>query len=81
RIAECITGCINGDAAGFCRQLTAWMIERRQVSVLFGRKVSTFVQTGRVLTGLRFEDRDELRVDAAIVAAGPEVRSFISDLP
>ncbi|MBY2924066.1 FAD-dependent oxidoreductase [Rhizobium leguminosarum] len=70
-----------GDAAGFCRQLTAWMIERRQVSVLFGRRVSSFVQAGGVLTGLRFEDRDELHVDAAIVAAGPQIRSLISDLP
>ncbi|MGO8021942.1 FAD-dependent oxidoreductase [Rhizobium leguminosarum] len=70
-----------GDAAGFCSQLTAWMIERRQVSVLFGKRVSSFVQAGGVLTGLRFEDRDELRVDAAIVAAGPQIHSLISDLP
>lgn len=30
---------------------------------------------------MRFEDRDELRVDAAIVAAGPQIGSLISDLP
>ena len=58
----------------------AWL-ERGQVSALFGRRVSSFVQTGGVLTGLRFEDRDELRVDAAIVAAGPQIGSLISDLP
>lgn len=34
-----------GDAAGFCRQLTAWMIGRGQVSTLFSRRVSSFVQT------------------------------------
>ncbi|MDI5924745.1 FAD-dependent oxidoreductase [Rhizobium leguminosarum] len=70
-----------GDAAEFCRQLTAWMIGRGQVSTLFGRRVSSFVQTGGVLTGLRFEDRDELHVDAAVVAAGPQIRSLVSDLP
>ncbi|MGR9400674.1 FAD-dependent oxidoreductase [Rhizobium leguminosarum] len=70
-----------GDAAEFCRQLTAWMIGRGQVSTLFGRRVSSFVQTGGVLTGLRFEDRDELHVDAAIVAAGPQILSLVSDLP
>jgi D-amino-acid dehydrogenase len=70
-----------GDAASFCRQLTAHMVEHHGVSTLIGRRVAGFAQKGGALAALRFDDRDDLCVDAAVVAAGPMVRTFASDLP
>lgn len=70
-----------GDAAGFCRQLTQHIARHHQVSLLFGRKVTGFVRKGDRLAALRFEDREELAVDAAVVSAGPQVRLLVPDLP
>jgi len=70
-----------GDAAGFCRQLTLHMTSHYQVSTLLGRKVVGFVRKGDELSALKFDDRDELPTDAAVVAAGPQVRLLASDLP
>jgi D-amino-acid dehydrogenase len=70
-----------GDAAGFCRQLTAHMIERHGVSTIFGSQVTGFAQKGGAVTALRFDDRDDICIDAAVIAAGPLVHAFASDLP
>jgi D-amino-acid dehydrogenase len=70
-----------GDAAGFCRQLTRHIVERHQVLLLFGRKVVGFVHKGDRLTALKFDDRDELAIDAAVVAAGPQIRLLAAEVP
>ena len=70
-----------GDAAGFCRQLTAHMVRCHGVSAMFGRRVTGFAQKGGAVTAVRFDDRDDICVDAAVVAAGPLVHAFASDLP
>ncbi len=70
-----------GDAAGFCRQLTSHMVRQHQVSVLFGRTVSGFVCRGDALSALKFADREDLPVDAVVVAAGPQIRGLAADLP
>lgn len=70
-----------GDAAAFCRQLTGHMVERYQASTLFGRRVTGFVQRGDRLEALKFEDREPLPCEIAVVAAGPQVRLLAPELP
>lgn len=70
-----------GDAAGFCRQLTGHMVRCHGVSTIFGRRVTGFAQKGGAITALRFDDRDDICVDAAVIAAGPLVHAFASHLP
>lgn len=70
-----------GDAASFCRQLTRHMIEQYQVALLPGRRATGFEQRAGRLSAIRFEDREELVVDAAVVAAGPQARMLCRDLP
>jgi D-amino-acid dehydrogenase len=70
-----------GDAAGFCRQLTHYIAQHHRVSLLFGRKVAGFARKADRLTAVRFDDREELEIDAAVVAAGPQVRLLAAELP
>ena len=70
-----------GDAAAFCRQLTAAITKNFGVSVCFGRRVAGFERHRRQLTAVRFADRDPLPVDAAIVTVGPLIRALVADLP
>jgi D-amino-acid dehydrogenase len=70
-----------GDAASYCRQLTRHMVEYYQLSTLFGRQVSGFVEKGERLRALKFDDRNELPVDIAVIAAGPKVRMFAPYVP
>jgi len=70
-----------GDAASYCRQLTRHMVEHHQLSTLFGRQVSGLIGKGDRLSALKFDDRDELQVDIAVIAAGPQVRLLAPDLP
>jgi D-amino-acid dehydrogenase len=70
-----------GDAAGFCRQLTHYIAQHYQVSLLFNRKVAGFARKADRLTAVRFDDREELEIDAAVVAAGPQVRLLAAELP
>ncbi|MBP2449137.1 FAD-dependent oxidoreductase [Rhizobium leguminosarum] len=63
-----------GDAAAFCCQLTSHMVERYQLSTLFGRRVTGFARNANRLTALSFADREPLPADIAVVAAGPQLR-------
>lgn len=70
-----------GDAAAFCRQLTDVMVRRSAVSAAFGRRVVGFERhTGR-LSAVRFADCEPLSVDAAVVTAGPLIRTLTAALP
>ncbi|OCP24818.1 MULTISPECIES: FAD-dependent oxidoreductase [unclassified Ensifer] len=70
-----------GDAAAFCRQLTAAMVKKYGVSPCFGRRVAGFEQRGGRLLAVRFADCDPLPVDAAVVTAGPLIRTLAAALP
>lgn len=70
-----------GDAAAFCRQLTAVMTKNFGVSACFGRRVAGFEQHRGQLRAVRFADRDPLPVDAAIVTTGSLIRTLVADLP
>lgn len=70
-----------GDAAAFCRQLTDFMKARLPVSTRFEHKVAGFEQCKGRLCAVRFVDCDPLAVDAAVVTAGPLIRSLAADLP
>ncbi|MBB3521701.1 FAD-dependent oxidoreductase [Rhizobium sp. BK456] len=70
-----------GDAAGFCRQLTHHIAQHHRVSLLFGRKVAGFSRQADRLAAVRFDDREELAVDTAVVAAGAQVRLLAAELP
>lgn len=70
-----------GDAAAFCRHLTAFMAERHGVRTRFGLKVVGFERHRGRLTAIRFADCDPLAVDAAVVTAGPLIRTLAADLP
>ncbi|MFB9981557.1 FAD-dependent oxidoreductase [Mesorhizobium kowhaii] len=70
-----------GDAAAFCRQLTAHIVDRYGVSTLFGRRVAGFEQRQGRLCALRFGDSTPLSTEAAIITAGPLSRTFVLDLP
>lgn len=70
-----------GDAAGFCRQLAKHITRHHQVSLILGRRVTGFVRTAERLAALRFEDREELPVDTAVVACGPAVRLLARQFP
>jgi D-amino-acid dehydrogenase len=69
-----------GDAAAFCRQLTRHMVERYQVSTLFGRWVTGFARRGDRLEALNFDDREPLPSEIAVVAAGPQIRLLAPEL-
>lgn len=69
-----------GDAAAFCRQLTSHMIECYSVSTLFGRRVTGFARGGHRLEALKFDDREPLPSEIAVVAAGPQTRLLAPDL-
>lgn len=70
-----------GDAAAFCRQLTAVVTKNFGVSTCFGRRVAGFEQHRGQLMAVRFADRDPLPVDSAIVTTGPLIRTLAADLP
>ncbi|MXN46484.1 FAD-dependent oxidoreductase [Shinella kummerowiae] len=70
-----------GDAAAFCRQLTDLMVRRSAVSTAFGRRVVGFEQHAGRLSTIRFADCEPLPVDAAVVTAGPLIRTLTSALP
>jgi len=70
-----------GDAAAFCRQLTDLMVRRSAVSTAFGRRVVGFERHAGRLSAIRFADCEPLPVDAAIVTAGPLIRTLTSALP
>lgn len=70
-----------GDAAAFCRQLTDLMVRRSAVSTAFGRRVVGFEQHAGRLSAIRFADCEPLPVDAAVVTAGPLIRTLTSALP
>lgn len=70
-----------GDAAAFCRELGAHLVRGYGVRTLFDHAVSGLViRTGR-LAALRFRDRDDLAVDAAVLAAGPEAVALARHVP
>lgn len=70
-----------GDAAAFCRQLTHAIALRYAVSTCFGRRVAGFEQHAGRLMAVRFSDCDPLPVDAAVVTAGPLIRTLAAALP
>lgn len=70
-----------GDAAAFCRQLTTHMMEKYGISVLLGVRVAGFEQRKDKICAVRLIDRAPLSVDAAIVTAGPLIRTFVAVLP
>lgn len=70
-----------GDAAAFCRQLTEFMAQNYGVQMRFGAKVAGFERQRNRLSAVRFADCDPLDVDAAVVTAGPLIRTLASDLP
>lgn len=70
-----------GDAAAFCRALTDFMAARYGVEARFGTRVAGFARQGGRLSAVRFADSEPLAVDAAVVAAGPLVRTLALDLP
>ena len=70
-----------GDAAAFCRQLTSHMVDRYGVEACFGQRVVGFAQRGGRLDAIRFDDRENLAVEMAVVAAGPLIRTLAADLP
>ena len=71
-----------GDAAAFCRQLTAFMTARYGVETRFGACVTGFVtgKDGRI-SAVRFADSEPMAFDAAAVAAGPLVRTLARAVP
>lgn len=70
-----------GDAAAFCRQLTDFAARRHGVSTAFGRRVAGFEQHAGRLSAVRFVDCEPLPVDAAVVTAGPLIRTLAAALP
>ena len=70
-----------GDAAAFCRQLADFVVRKYAVSTVFGSRVSGFEHRGGRLAGVRFADRDPLLVDAAVVTAGPLIRTLATSVP
>lgn len=70
-----------GDAAAFCRQLADLAMRKHAVSALFGARVAGFEHHGSRLAAVRFADRDPLLVDAAVVTAGPLIRTLAASLP
>ena len=69
-----------GDAAAFCRQLTDFVVREYAVSTAFGKRVAGFEQHAGRLSAVRFADRDPLPVDAAVVTAGPLIRTLAASL-
>ncbi|MFS8047532.1 FAD-dependent oxidoreductase [Rhizobium sp. BR 314] len=69
-----------GDAAIFCRQLTDFAVRTYGVSTAFGNTVAGFEQHRGRLSAVRFTDRAPLAVDAAVVTAGPQIRSLATSL-
>jgi D-amino-acid dehydrogenase len=70
-----------GDAARFCRELTHYSVQTYGLSTLFEKRVVGFKRKGGGLSALTFQDREELSVDVAVVAAGSLARAFTNDLP
>lgn len=69
-----------GDAAAFCRQLTRHAVHETGVTAIFGHRATGLVRRNDRLTAIRFADREELRVDAAVICVGPQVAPFSSQL-
>jgi D-amino-acid dehydrogenase len=70
-----------GDAAAFCRNLTAHLVDRYGVVPALGHQVAGFAQHGGRVRAVRFRDRADLPVDLAVVAGGPEAASLVQDVP
>lgn len=74
-------GDVVGDASAFSRALTDYIVRQYGVQTLFGHTVAGVTQRSGKLVALRFADRPELPVDAAVVATGPGSRSLLGILP
>ncbi|MGB3815139.1 MAG: FAD-dependent oxidoreductase [Shinella sp.] len=70
-----------GDASAFCRQLGDFVVRRYAVTAAFGARVVGFEHRGGRLAAVRFADRDPLAVNAAVVTAGPLIRTLAASLP
>ncbi len=70
-----------GDAAVFCRTLMEHLVERYGVRSMLGHQVVGFAQNAGRVRAVRFRDREDLPVDLAVVAGGPEVLTLVRDVP
>ena len=61
-----------GDAAAYCRNLLAHIEKQYGVTVLWGAQVTGFETNTGALRSVTFKERQNLLVDKAVLAAGPE---------
>lgn len=70
-----------GDAAAFCRALTDHVRQCYDVKVVYSHTVSGFRARQGSLCAARFEDREEIETNCAVVAAGPRSIALVGDVP
>jgi len=70
-----------GDAAAFSRDLTRFAAIHYGLETIFGVMVTGFERHKGRVTAISFADRNALAVDAAVVTAGPLIRTLRRDLP
>jgi D-amino-acid dehydrogenase len=70
-----------GDAAAYCRALTAHLVREYGMITHLGRRVCGFSTVNGRLCAIRFLDREDIAVDRAVLAVGPGAPLLSRDVP